>query len=456
GTIKNVGFDKHLHFAKGLLVHTQDTHDAPCKFVHFRDIVDLSQDAIVVRSLSDLHSFFEIGTQKPVCPYLQKLYNQNGKFMGTLTEITLQKSKVCEIAVDKKNYDLSLVHSVSDSGVCINDSGKKMIVRGKTSGLNHRIKLSALPKVKITSPKIVPLDTPPRNELPKDTNNLATTNPIQADTPSTPRLHTLPYPTTPKPSISTTETKTSPNTHPVNNSTPSVTLPTQPTPRQPIPTTPLDTTPISTPPTQSTTDTSISHLLGTQNTSHKFVISPQKSITPSPLSQPIQNTLLQKPVPPKNQTTPTPSQKNDKAAVPRLHNNPLLPSVSPAKIVNTTMLAPQKKQEPQDKLKTITPNTTIPNALLGTTQKSPMPRPTELHNTAVFPTQIDSDHTEVTRTPPQGLSYDKYYFIKDKLLTSDIYDNLGKKILDKGTLITESVIVLAKKCNRLVHLVIYS
>lgn len=374
GVIKNVGFDKHLRFAKCLTIDTQNPNDLQTKYVYFRDIVDFQYDAIVIKYSENIHPSWDY-YNKVYCPFEKKVFNQNGKYIGILTEIKLDKARVCGIEIDHQEFDYNLIYSISDTAVCINDSGKKIISRPTSNLLKNKIKKINLPKVRIAKTKsIKSLQSERNSSVFLVAENQPLLN-IENDTPNATYISNI---NNIVDTISTIEFE--------NDETPR----------------------------EINADISINDTI---------VVDDNDSLTSTPNQNIAQQDNL---------------QTND--FVENLADTNHLP-------VNDNI----KKNIGKQQFKS---TSTILN-----TQSHKIPpiiNQNNATNTPTMPVQIDSLHTEVTKTPPDRHSYDKYYFIKNKLLIQDIFDHYGNKIFKKGTLITDEVIDIAKVHNRLVHLVLYS
>jgi len=329
GIIKDIGFDKHLNYAKCLIVDTQNPNDLQKKFVHFRDITDSQNDAVVIRYCENIHASWDVYYNKIYCPFQKNVYNQNGRYLGKLTEVVLQKSKVVGIKIDDKDYDYTLIHTISDNAICINDSGKKILSRPKSNMLKSSINKINLPKVKITKKPVA----------------IKTVNYLQDDK--------------------------------IN--------------------------------------------IKTADTSNRYTIA--KSVAKDVVTRSNTN----------NQDTYSDNRLSEE----QKYNEY------------------QFEIEKTDNVKISTYEDTPPKNNTNYVQTNET-QTLNIEDMPTMPIRIDSTHTEVTKTPKDNQSYDKYYFIKNKILTNDIFDSYGNKIFKKGTLITDEVIDVAKINNRLVHLVLYS
>lgn len=158
GTIENVIFDDKLLAAKTLKVYCDDDFDATTKYISVKQILCMQNDACVIGDDSALKAEWEENICGLVNPINSNCYNQDGIFLGTVRDITLDKSKVAEIKLDNIVVCSKNLLSSSNGILIFNDSGKKIKLK-KNAAVIPKSNTSQAVHIHMTTPQTIDIET---------------------------------------------------------------------------------------------------------------------------------------------------------------------------------------------------------------------------------------------------------------------------------------------------------
>lgn len=159
GTAKTLCFDKTLKRLETIIAFNDDTETDIS--INTKNIYSVGPNAIIVRTSTPL--IFENFNLNQNNPIGSLAYNLEGEFLGKITELELSQKYVTQkIFLGEVEYNSSQIMSINNGTVLINTSGKKVVL--KTSILKNSSK-----KIE-EKVSILPIETPPKIEVPKNYN----------------------------------------------------------------------------------------------------------------------------------------------------------------------------------------------------------------------------------------------------------------------------------------------
>lgn len=124
GTISNIMFDENFSKPCTLEIVTDNDEDTEYKFVDFKKVTSFTEFAAVVTESSAITNSWNSVFMGVPNPINSDCFNQSGKFLDRVSDVTMEGNKVESIIIGGKTYLPKQVISISKNILIINDSGK--------------------------------------------------------------------------------------------------------------------------------------------------------------------------------------------------------------------------------------------------------------------------------------------------------------------------------------------
>lgn len=175
GYIGNLWFDAKLLHAKTAEIISDDDDDEKRTFVELRNM-QCEGDAAVIKSQAVVLPVNLLSAVLP-CPINRVGYNQSGKAVGKVREVTLEGRDVVQIVCENATFTSKEVLSLSDNLCIFNDTGKPIkITKPKAAAPRHTMQTSvtATPSP-AEQPAPEQAQTPPQVQTPPLPQNVTVT-----------------------------------------------------------------------------------------------------------------------------------------------------------------------------------------------------------------------------------------------------------------------------------------
>lgn len=124
GTISNIVFDSKLERGRLLKIYNDDDTDITTRFVELKKVKNLEFDAAVINDKSFVSALWNTDGSGIINPINSECFNQDGKALGVVKDITLDGTLVTSILVGEKEFLPKQLLSYSEKLLIFNDTGK--------------------------------------------------------------------------------------------------------------------------------------------------------------------------------------------------------------------------------------------------------------------------------------------------------------------------------------------
>ncbi|MDR3021491.1 MAG: PRC-barrel domain-containing protein [Clostridiales bacterium] len=125
GKAVGINFNANLKNGQNIVLQSCEQSEPEWKFLPLRLVLQFDGDVILTKYYDNVT--YHWNTLNPInnCPLNTKVYNQDGKILGTLTDIILDGTKVKSVLVNNSELTNAKILSFSQNLMIVNQSEKK-------------------------------------------------------------------------------------------------------------------------------------------------------------------------------------------------------------------------------------------------------------------------------------------------------------------------------------------
>lgn len=131
GYASGVNFCSNLKKAKNIIIQSDNSSQASQKYIDIKYIYNFEHHAIVIKYDNNITFAWNTKLVNLYYPLNASVYTQQGKNIGTLTDIYFDKNTVHNIEIDGKKTDTKNIVSVSNQILITCDSEPKLNLKNK-------------------------------------------------------------------------------------------------------------------------------------------------------------------------------------------------------------------------------------------------------------------------------------------------------------------------------------